>query len=208
MVTERPPIPAARLSSAMRGAIMVSRREEPMTTVPSGNSRFVCFATSLHPESRSRALLRHLEGRAADRGVSCTWVDLRDRSLPIAGCEGADAVEDVRELRDVTAAASHVVFGVPIYNYQVGSPAKHLVELLGREALEGKTVGLVCTAGGAASHMAPLPFLNGLMLDFRCWIAPRYVYALADEIDGADRTPTAAIARRIDGLVDDLLSRA
>ncbi len=66
---------------------------------------------------------------------------------------------------------------MPIYNYGINAAAKNVVELTGRDAWTGKVVGFVCAAGGHGSFMSVMPLANSLMLDFRCIIVPRFVYA-------------------------------
>jgi FMN reductase len=50
--------------------------------------------------------------------------------------------------------------------------------------------------------MSVLPLANGLMLDFRTHLMPRFVYATPD--DFPEGQPSAEIARRVDDLVTDL----
>lgn len=55
--------------------------------------------------------------------------------------------------------------------------------------------------------MSVLAFANSLMLDFRCWIAPRFVYATGEDFEkNAINNPE--IAERIENLIDDLLLHA
>ncbi len=65
---------------------------------------------------------------------------------------------------------------MPVYNYDVNAVAKNFIELMGEDALGNKTVGFMLSAGGGGSYMAVMPFANSLMLDFRCWIVPRFLY--------------------------------
>ena len=58
----------------------------------------------------------------------------------------------------------------------------------------------MCAAGGRVSYMAVMAFANTLMLDCRCLVLPRFVYADPDSLE-ADGTPTpAALRQRIDAL--------
>ena len=93
---------------------------------------------------------------------------------------------------------------MPVYNYDVNAVAKNYIEHMGKDALEAKTVGFLLSAGGAGSYMAVMPFANSLMLDFRCWIVPRFLYVSKDLEEG--RLP-APLEERLDGLLADLLSR-
>ena len=64
----------------------------------------------------------------------------------------------------------------PIYNYDLNAAAKNLIELTGSSWNE-KIVGFMSSAGGMNSFMSPMSFANTMMIDFRCIIIPRYVYA-------------------------------
>ncbi len=54
-----------------------------------------------------------------------------------------------------------------------------MIELAG-SAWEDKIVGFLCAAGGMSSYMSVMAYANSLMLDFRCVIIPRFVYATGD----------------------------
>jgi FMN reductase len=82
--------------------------------------------------------------------------------------------------------ASAILLTAPIYNFDVNAAAKNLVELTG-DAWEGKIVGFACSAGGRSSYMSVMSLANSLMLDFRCLIVPRFVYATKDAFQN-DRT--------------------
>jgi hypothetical protein len=58
---------------------------------------------------------------------------------------------------------------------------------------------IICAAGGGSSYMSVMGLANSLMLDFRCLIIPRFVYAKGD--DFASQKPTAALTERLDALV-------
>jgi FMN reductase len=75
---------------------------------------------------------------------------------------------------------------------------------MGEDALGGKTVGFLISAGGHGSYMSVMPFANSLMLDFRCWIVPRFVYVPQDF---AGETLPPEIDTRLDELLHDLLTR-
>lgn len=163
------------------------------------------FSTSLNPNSRSFRLAAEALRVLEDRGVPATLHDLREIDLPQAGPTESYDHPEVRRLQAETARASHVLLAAPVYNYQLASPAKNLVELLGREALGGKTVGLLCSAGGRGSYMAPMAFANSLMLDFRCWIVPRFVYTVPDDYDEDGAIANENVVLRIGAMVDDML---
>lgn len=134
----------------------------------------------------------------ASLGVESNLLDLRDHPLPL--CDGGPAYADpeVGQVSEAIAAADLLLVALPIYNYGVNAAAKNLVELTGR-AWTGKTVGFLCSAGGSTSHMAVMGFANTLMLDCRCLILPRFVYAGPGATD-SEGNPSDALAERITAL--------
>jgi FMN reductase len=134
------------------------------------------ISTSLRDASRSRVLAEQAFACAGGLGMAADWMDLRDHPLPPCDGEGCFSHPEVAALRPRIEAASAILLAAPVYAYGLSSVARNLVELTGR-AWNAKPVGLLCAAGGKGSYMAPLSFANSLMLDYRCPIIPRYVYA-------------------------------
>ena len=91
----------------------------------------------------------------------------------------------------------------PVYNYDVSAAAKNMVELTG-SAWEDKVVGFLCAAGGMGSYMSVMSFANSLMLDFRCLIIPRFVYATGDSFNG-DKLTDTKVAKRIGHVASELV---
>jgi FMN reductase len=85
----------------------------------------------------------------------------------------------------------------------VAAAAKNMVELTG-SAWEDKVVGFLCAAGGMGSYMSVMSFANSLMLDFRCLIIPRFVYATGDSFDG-DKLTDTKVVKRIEQVVAELV---
>ena len=161
-------------------------------------------ATSLSPRSRSQTLARLAAEKLAAGDTPHTLLDLRATPLPFTGSDEAWGDPAVAAIKAQTRAATHLIFAAPVYNYDVNAVAKNYIEHMGKDAFEGKTVALLLSAGGAGSYMAAMPFANSLMLDFRCWIVPRFLYVSKD-LEGG-RLP-AELDGRLDGLLADLLSR-
>ncbi len=113
------------------------------------------------------------------RNVQVELVDLREYNLP--ACDGDSCYKDdnVLKLTKEIREAKGVVIATPVYNYAASSSAKNMIEVVD-SAWEGKVVGFVCAAGGKASYMAVMGLANSLMLDFRTFIIPRFVYASTD----------------------------
>jgi FMN reductase len=152
------------------------------------------ISCSLKPTSRSAVMARALAEAARRQGDDAGVLDLRELDLPF--CDAADcyAHPSVLRLQEAVAAAGAVALATPIYNYEVGGATRNLVALAG-EAWDGKVVGFVCAAGGQASYMAVMGLATSLMLDFRCVIVPRFVYATGAAFEGGRLTDPEVMAR-------------
>jgi FMN reductase len=138
-------------------------------------------------------------------GADAEFVDLREVEMPL--CSGVEAESvTLDQLREKIRGASAVILAAPIYNYDVNAAAKNLVEMTGA-AWRGKVVGFLCAAGGHSSYMSLMGFANSLMLDFRCWIVPRFVYAAGKEGDIETPLP-AELRKRLEQLAETTLHAA
>jgi FMN reductase len=167
-------------------------------------TRVAIIGTSLSPESRSQILARKVQELLHEKKVEAHLIDLRQLKLPIAGSDDSWEHADVSQIKSEFEKSTHFVFAVPIYNYDVSASAKNVIELAG-ETFEGKTVGFLCSAGGHNSYMSVMAFANSLMLDFRCWIVPRFVYATKKDFEG-DSISNPKIMERLTLFADELLS--
>ena len=158
------------------------------------------ISCSLHPQSRPFVLARQAFETLQARNVDTRFYDLRDTDLEFCGRPSAREHPAVAELRTAIQQATALLVAVPIYNFYVNAAAKNLVELTGRSWIY-KLVGFMCAGGGQASYMSVMNIANSLMLDFRCLIVPRFVYA-TDDAFGNDRTEDMYIAD--EGILDRL----
>jgi FMN reductase len=135
--------------------------------------------------------------------LNCEWLDISKLDVPL--CD-ADACYNHPAAQKLTAAvekADGIIVATPVYNYDVAAAAKNMVELTG-SVWEDKVVGFLCAAGGMGSYMSVMSFANSLMLDFRCLIIPRFVYATGDSFDG-DSLADTKVAKRIEQVVAELV---
>lgn len=167
---------------------------------------YLVLSTSLKSYSRSRVLARHVNEALQALGGETRFVDLRDYPLPFCDAGECYATPNVQHLAGYVKEARAILVASPIYNYDINSAAKNLLELTGK-AWEDKLVGFLCAAGGNVSYMAPMGFANSLMLDFRCLIVPRFVYATGGHFDG-DRIVDPQIAERVRDLAATLVQLA
>ncbi len=163
--------------------------------------RYLVISCSLNPESNSRLLARAAFGRLPQDQAD--WFDLAKLDLPV--CDGGEAFAhpEVVRLREAIEAASGILIGTPVYNYSVSASAKNLIELTG-QAWAGKVAGLLCAAGGPHGYMGGMPFLNSLMLDFRTFIVPKFVYTQGTAF-AEGKIADEAILQRVHGLADELV---
>lgn len=160
------------------------------------------LSCSLNSESNSRTLAREAHRTLVADGHDATLLDLRDLPLPV--CDGGAAYghPNVAQARAAIAGAAGILLASPVYNYDANAAAKNLVELTGK-AWENKVVGFACAAGGASSYMSIMSLANSLMLDFRCVVVPRFVYAVERDFAG-ETIATPAIAERTAALGREL----
>ena len=158
-------------------------------------AEYLVISASLRPESLSRVL-----GQFLAEELEGEHLDLREFPLPMCDGDAAYGDPNVEKLRTRIAAARVILVAVPIYNFDANAALKNLVELTGG-AWEDKIVGFACAAGGQSSYMSIMGLANSLMLDFRCIILPRFVYATGDDFDGGMITSTE-VKRRLQQLAD------
>ena len=161
-------------------------------------SEYLVISSSLRPGSHSQLLGRAL---AREFGEAGEHVDLREYRLPMCDGDAAYSDPNVDLLGGKITAARVILVAVPVYNYNANAAVKNLVELTG-SSWEEKIVGFACAAGGQSSYMSIMALANSLMLDFRCVILPRFIYATGgDFADG--KITSSEIKRRIKQLAGD-----
>ncbi len=137
---------------------------------------YVIVSGSLRSSSLSRAMALYIRECYRNEGVDARFIDLRDSPLPFCDGESAYGHPSVSPLSKTISEARVVIIATPIYNFDANASLKNLIELTG-DSWENKVVGFLCAAGGAMSFMSIMSLANSLMLDFRCLIIPRIVYA-------------------------------
>ena len=96
-------------------------------------------AASLSGKSRSQRLARIALSKLTAAGTPATLLDLREYPLPFAGSAAGWGDPNVAKVKEMTAAATQVLFAVPVYNYDVNSAAKNYIELGSRRAGAART---------------------------------------------------------------------
>lgn len=160
---------------------------------------FAVISSSLNSHSRSRVLAQAAHAEFAAAGVPCEWLDLVALQLPPCDAGPCYSHPGVQQAAAVIRQANAILLATPIYNYDVSSTAKNLIELTGK-AWQGKVVGFLASAGGQGSYMSLLGVANSLMLDFRSIIIPRFVFATEKAV-ADNQIVDPEISRRISELV-------
>ncbi len=164
--------------------------------------KYLIISASLFEKSKSRILAK-TAFELLKKKVETDFTDLRDFPLPL--CDGSISFNDpnVKKLQKIIEPAQGILLATPVYNYDVNSALKNMVENTG-VVWEEKILGFIVAAGGNNSYMAAMHFGESMMFEYRCTIIPRYVFAT-----GADFTPggqpQAKIIERIGQLNDSLI---
>lgn len=164
--------------------------EQAGSTVRKGGfSPVKLVGVSGSPSSRSKTLVavekavRH----AADRypAVEAEVLSLVD--YEIVFCDGRDPSlyeGDTRRVIDKVVEADALIVGTPIYRATYTGILKNLFDLLPNDALRGKPVGLVATAGSDHHFLAIEHGLKPLVGFFQAHALPGAVYAKNEHFDG------------------------
>ena len=144
---------------------------------------YLIISTSLRPGSRSRIMAKYLENYLDD----VEFFDLQNDPLPMCDGDKCYDLPEVLEFREKVKNADGIIMATPVYNFNVSSGAKNIVELGGR-MLYDKIFGFMCAAGGRNGYMSVMSLANSLMLDFRCYIIPKFVYATKHDFENGKIT--------------------
>ena len=135
-------------------------------------------------ESKSEKLADELKLAWEDKAeFEVDLLDLKEADLP--PCFGGVAYEDdcVIAAKEKVEAAGAIFFASPIYVYNFSAAMKNFVELTGH-SMKGKVTGFLCANRGRMGYMSVISLANSLMLDFRMFVLPRFVYVAAEDWEG------------------------
>src|SRR6202049_3740633 len=165
--------------------------------------KYLVVSTSGNPDSNSRRMGRVAFAHLQKRKVDCTWLDTREMDLPLCDADKCYSTPAAQKLNKAIETADGILIAAPVYNYDVAAAAKNMIELTG-SSWEEKIVGFLCAAGGTASYMSVMAYANSLMLDFRCVIIPRFVFATSEAFEGENITDKE-ITERVEQVANDLV---
>jgi FMN reductase len=165
--------------------------------------KHLVISTSGNTDSNSRRMGRVAFAHLQKQKVDCAWIDISEMDLPLCDGDKCYGMPGSKKLTATIEAANGILIAAPVYNYDVAAAAKNMIELTG-SAWEDKIVGFLCAAGGEASYMSVMAYANSLMLDFRCVIVPRFVFATSEAFDG-EKIIDKKITGRIEDVADELV---
>jgi FMN reductase len=165
--------------------------------------KYLVVSTSGNPDSNSRRMGRIAFDLLQKKNTDSQWLDIADLSLPLCDADACYSQPGARKLNAAIEGADGIIVAAPVYNFDVSASAKNMIELTG-SSWEDKIVGFLCAAGGMSSYMSVMAYANSLMLDFRCVIIPRFVYATGHAFEG-DAVKDAKIRERIEQVVAELI---
>lgn len=165
--------------------------------------KYLVVSTSGNPTSNSRKMGRAAFHYFTKSKVDCDWLDLGELNLPLCDAGACYGAPGAQQLARSIKAADGILVAAPVYNYDVSAAAKNMIELTG-SAWTDKIVGFLCAAGGMSSYMSVMAYANSLMLDFRCVIIPRFVFATGDAFDN-DAIVDPKIVQRVEQVAAELV---
>ena len=160
---------------------------------------YLVISTSLREGSRSKIMAKAVAENVKDS----EFFDLQKKPLPMCDGDKCYDLPEVINFRKKVKNAKGIIMAIPIYNFNVSSGAKNIIELGGKMFYD-KVFGFICAAGGKSSYMSVMSFANSLMIDYRCFIIPKFVYALKNDFNGIEIT-NPEIKERVVKLGNDLV---
>ena len=169
--------------------------------------KIAIISSSLNDKSQSLILSSYAQDYLSNsQNVNAELINMQNYPLPLCCPDDVYIDKNVVKIESLIASADSIIFSTPIYNYEVNSVLKNLLDLTGK-AWNEKIIGMMCTAGGYNSYMAVMSFANSLMLNFRCIIVPRFVYATNKAFDTENEKITdLKIVKRVEELSDKIVS--
>src|SRR5437762_14270213 len=164
---------------------------------------YLVLSTSGNPDSNSRRMAQIAFDWLKKAKLNCEWLDISRLDLPLCDADACYNHPAAQHLAAAIENADGIIVATPVQHYDVAAAAKNMVELTG-SAWEDKVVGFLCAAGGMGSYMSVMSFANSLMLDFHCFIIPRFAYATGNSFDG-DKLTDTKVAKRIEQVIAELV---
>lgn len=138
-------------------------------------------------------------------GHELTYINLQDKCIDMSdGRHFLDYKGDTLELTQAIMESDVIMIGSPIFQASIPGNLKNVFDLLPQNALLGKTVSLVITAGSQKHFLVGEQHLKPILSYMKANLLPNYVF-LVDTDFGAERIENDDIQLRLKKLVEDTL---
>ena len=183
--------------------------------------KLLVFAGSTRQNSWNRKLAKVAAAMARASGAEVTHIELADFDVPMynADLEARGTPPDVLKLKQLTYDHPAWIICTPEYNASYPALLKNTIDWISSpvkgdpvwsddfRSSRGKVVGILSASPGALGGLRSQSHLVPLLLNLRCWVAPRN-YALgraADAFDAAGELTQDAAKKQIQAVIDQTL---
>ncbi|MFH8787509.1 NADPH-dependent FMN reductase [Streptomyces roseoverticillatus] len=165
--------------------------------------RTLCVAGSPSRGSHTRALVAHVGRLLERRGSETSLADLAELGLPPSHpghywSAEPHPVARAREFIDAVRASDALVLGTPVYHSGYSGLLKSAVDLLPRDAFEGRAVALVSHAGGPRGSATACEQLRQVVKALGGWAVPLQVSTVTADFTGGSAGDFADGRRTLD----------
>lgn len=129
--------------------------------------------------SKTRTALQYVQTEVQKQTpeATVTFLDLADYTLPFSdGRSYVDYEGDAAHVTRTLMAADAIIIGTPIFQASIPATLKNIFDLLPMQALRGKVVSLVVTAGTAKHFLVAEQQIKPILSYMKAHIVPTYVF--------------------------------
>ena len=159
------------------------------------------------PRSATLKALRIAVREIESAGATVDLIDLSDMDLPLReGPRDDDDHAGTRALKERVGKADGVLLGSPEYHNSFSGVLKNALDLLSREELGGKLIGLLGVGGGATGAINTLGHLRYVVRGVGAWSLPAQVsIPFAGQAFDGDRVRDPQLEERIRSFARELV---
>ena len=186
--------------------------------------KLLVFAGSTRQQSHNRKLARATAAMSRSSGAQVTQLELADFDVPMynADLEARGTPADVIKLKQILYEHPAWIICSPEYNGSYPALLKNMLDWVsspvktdpdwrdGFKSFTGTVVGLMSASPGALGGIRAQSHLVPLLLNLRCWIAPK-AFALssaADAFDGGGSLVQDKHHESVQAVIDQVLFAA
>ena len=149
------------------------------------------LSSSLSKESKSFLLCKAVEKQLKNKGVNCTFFDIRKIKIQAYHLEITKGMKSLTEMINKT---DNIIIGMGVHCYSFNDSLKILLDNCFNGATE-KLFGIICAAGGEKSYLSTMQLTQICMNEWRMIQLPRIVYATKEDFTENTITSDEVIER-------------